>query len=49
MKSPRSMVSLAVSPFRAFAGWVTYWHFKWKQSRAKKKVRKDDPNIYPLW
>lgn len=37
MKSPRSIVSLAVSPFRSFAGWVTYWHFKMEAIPGEKK------------
>jgi len=49
MKSPRSLVTRAFSPIRSFAGWLSYWRFKWKQARAKRKSRRDDPNIYPLW
>jgi hypothetical protein len=34
---------------RAFLQYLSYIRFKVLQCRAKRRARKKDPDIYPLW
>lgn len=36
-------------PWRWVLQRIDYAHFKIRQFKDKRKAKKDDPNIYPLW
>lgn len=36
-------------PLRWLGERISYIHFKYRQFKARRKAKKEDPNIYPLW
>jgi hypothetical protein len=43
------MRSQVWGPLRWLRERISYLHFKYQQRKARRKAKKDDPDIYPLW